>query len=253
MKQKIINGRWVLWTTDAIADWDGGTGDYSARRGWEFERFESFRKHLRWGDTFYDIGAEHGWISAIIAREFVGAENMVLFEPSPEFWVNIRRIWEYNGLADPKGCWQGFVGRELAGERLGASSRGVPWRALWPECADASRPEVPGMAYRSLLDPASIPTITVDDFAGNTLLWPSALNIDVEGAELLVLKGAVGELLEPDGSLRNVWVSIHPDLLERDFGSTKQDVIDFMASCGWTGEHLGTDHEEHHHFTRTRL
>ena len=107
MKQKIINRRWVLWTTDAIADWDGGTGDYSARRGWEFERFESFRKHLRWGDTFYDIGAEHGWISAIIAREFVGAENMVLFEPSPEFWVNIRRIWEYNGLGMPAAFWPG--------------------------------------------------------------------------------------------------------------------------------------------------
>lgn len=241
MRQRVVNGRWNLWVPDNVADWDAPSGDYSARRGWEFERFESFRRELRWGDTFYDIGAEHGWISAIIAREFVGASNMVLFEPSPEFWVNIRKTWQYNGLDDPAACWAGFVNE--------GTDEGWNGDFGWPSFADASKPEVPGMAYRSLVDPRVIPSVTVDAFAATSVLWPNALNIDVEGAELLVLRGAREELMSGEGTLRNVWVSVHPDLMEK-YDHAPEMLHDFMHDCGWVGEHLGTDHEEHHHWIR---
>ena len=60
MKQKLVNGRWMIWTTDEVADWDGGTGDPVAKRGWEYERFQSFRETLTWDDVFFDVGTEHG-------------------------------------------------------------------------------------------------------------------------------------------------------------------------------------------------
>lgn len=238
MKQALVNGRWNIWLPDNIADWDAISGDPVARRGWEYCRFESMQKNLHYGDIFFDVGAEHGWISAIIAREFVGAENMVLFEPSPEFWVNIRRIWKWNNLDDPMGFWPGFVSNGSSGGKVHGLNE-------WPTTADATQPEVPGMAYRSLVDPSTIPSIRIDDFVEATGIWPTAINIDIEGAELMALQGAGRMLTHPNTRLTNVWVSIHPDLLERDFGSTKQDVLDFMADCGWSGVHLGTDHEEH--------
>lgn len=241
MRERIINGRWNMWVPDSIADWDAITGDPVARRGWEYCRFESFRKHLKWGDTFYDIGTEHGWISAIIAREFVGASNMVLFEPSPEFWVNIRKTWEHNGLDAPAACWAGFVSD--------GTDEGWDGSFGWPSFADVSKPEVPGMAYRSLADPRVIPSVTVDAFAATSTIWPNALNIDVEGAELLVLRGAKEELTSGEGTLRNVWVSVHPDLMD-NFGHTPEMLYEYMASLGWEREHLGVDHEEHERFHR---
>lgn len=233
MKQKIVNGRWALITTDAVADWDGGTGDYSVRRGWEFERFESFRQRLKYGDVFFDVGAEHGWISAIIGREFVGAENMVLFEPGAEFWINIRKVWEYNGLNEPLGCFYGFVGAD-------STDKNPP--TGWPEQAEQGAPEVGGMPYETLENAKAIPTISIDDYVQATNHIPDAINVDVEGAELVVMKGAINTLADHRPI---VWVSVHPDLMVRDHGTDKEEFLSFMYSNGYVGKLLGTDHEEH--------
>lgn len=232
MKQKIVNGRWAIIAPDSVADWDGGTGDYSVRRGWEFQRFESFRRELKYGDVFFEVGAEHGWMSAIIGREFVGAENMVLFEPSPEFWVNIRKTWEYNGLNDPLGCYNGFVGAET-------TEQAAPG---WPATADLSAAEISAMAYRTLGRSEPTPTIRIDDYVSDTGHIPAAINIDVEGAEGIVIAGAI-ETLKLHRPL--VWVSVHPDLMERDHGTNKNEFLSLMDAQKYNREYLDTDHEEH--------
>lgn len=232
MKQKIVNGRWVIWTTDSVADWDGGTGDYSIGRGWEFERFRSLQENLKFGDVFFDVGAEHGWMSAIIGREFVGAGNMVLFEPSPEFWINIRKVWKYNGLDEPLGCYQGFAGALTTQEP----------EEGWPAAADPSAIEHPSMAYRKLGANDVPATVTIDDYVDATGHIPDAINIDVEGAEAIVIAGAVKTLRDCQPL---VWVSVHPDLMERDFQTNKQEFLDMMSQQNYVGEYLDTDHEEH--------
>lgn len=246
MKLKAINGRWMIWTTNAIAEWDGLSGDPTLDSGWEACRFRSMQRELKYGDIFFDVGTEHGAISTVIAREFVGAENMVLFEPSPEFWPNIEKHWRHNGLNHPLGCWSGFV--------ADTSDPGVSVLAsrVWPDGATADVPEVPGMAYRYLNDSRGIPKISLDDYIDRSGIHPTAVNIDVEGAELLVLKGLQQELGNRYSNLSLVWVSIHPDLMERDFNDTKQELLDYMAArgTGWNATHLGTDHEEHFLFER---
>lgn len=236
MKKKIVNGRWSLWTTDTVADWDGGTGDYATRQGWEFERFESMQRNLKYGDVFYDIGVEHGWMSAVIGREFVGAENMVLIEPSPEFWINIRKVWQYNGLNEPLGCFDGFICNVTTGEAA----------AGWPPSAVLDAAECPSMAYRSLGN-EEIKSIRIDDYVIETGHIPDALNIDIEGAEYEALLGSHATLAAHKPL---VWVSIHTDLI-KNFGSSKEELIRMMKSHGYTGTHLGTDHEEHWLFEAT--
>lgn len=235
MKQKIVNGRWLVWTTDTVAHWDGGTGDYSAGRGWEFERFKSLQENLKFGDVFFEVGAEHGWMSAIIGREFVGADNMVLFEPSPEFWINIRKTWEYNGLKDPLGCYCGFVGAETT----------VRPTAGWPKEAIEGVNEIGSMAYRKLGPQVTLPMITIDDYVAVTGHVPNAINVDVEGAELIVMKGAVETLREHQPL---VWVSVHPDLMERDHNTTRERFLTFMERQDYVAEFLDVDHEEHYVF-----
>lgn len=224
MKQALVNRTWSLMLPDQIADWDAITG-------WELKRFASMQRHLERGMVLFDIGAEHGWISAILAG-WVGGENMVLVEPSPEFWRNIRLTWEANGLVRPRLMAQAFCGSE--GIATGASQ--------WPDCA-AGDDEVPAMPYRYLHEPKhrlETPCTTIDVLAGQ--VPPAAITIDVEGAELTVLRGAVATLL----TVRPlVWVSIHPDLMERDYGATPRELRAFMADQGYGGECLGIDHEEH--------
>lgn len=238
MKKKAINGRWVIWTTDAIEEWDGLTGDPALDSGWEAARMRSMQRNLCYGDVLYDVGTEHGALSVVIGREFVGAENMVLIEPSPEFWPNIRKHWDHNGLAQPAGFWPGFA------DSTSNFPDDVAAPFDWPADADQSRPETPGLAYRSLKDPKDIYSIRLDELAAWVGRHPKALNIDVEGAELRVLMGADALLRHPASDLTYVWVSIHPDLMGR-FGAAPTDLHAFMLKCGWMGEHLGTDHEEH--------
>ncbi len=69
---------------DFLAAWD--VWDY-----WEKERFDSMRAFLRKGDILFDVGTEVGWTNIIYAG-YVGGENMVLIEPTPNFWPNIKEI-----------------------------------------------------------------------------------------------------------------------------------------------------------------
>lgn len=245
MRQFALNGRWMMWAPDHIADWDGLTGSPEAHTGWEYERLQAIQEHHHYGDFFYDIGAEHGILSALIAREFVGPASMVLFEPSDEFWTNIRRTWESNGLAAPVACFQGFADE--------TSTAFAPQLGRWPTCARPDEEETAAMPYRSLSKPAdaqAIPAIKIDDFAYSTGIFPASLNIDVEGAELRVLRGARALLTRPDMGLINVFLSVHPDLMQRDYGSSPDELDDFMGGCGWLGRFLESDHEDHWHYTR---
>lgn len=246
MKQALVGGRWNVWLPDSIAEWDAISGDPTVPSGWEIERMTSMQQHLRYGDTFFDIGTEHGWLAAVIAREFVGPENMVLIEPSPELWVNIRKTWDYNGFAKPAGFWPGFVGEECNPGSYDLNDKAL-YRE-WPAICERNLPEVGAMAYRSLLNPDdTIPTITVDQMVKMTGLNPIALNIDIEGAEMLALQGASEWMEDGAGVRRFIWVSIHEDLL-LNFGHTLDDFLAFQKewSGHWTWQHLATDHEQHH-------
>lgn len=214
---------------DVIADWDAVAGDSP----WEYERIHSILDTLHPGDVLYDIGVEHGYMSVIYGQH-VGGGNMVLVEPSPDFWPAIRLGWEQNGLDTPRASIEAYVG---ARSTMGEFATGWPESAFGPE----SRERQP---YRHMLhDATSIPTVTVDAIA-RYVVPPRGLTIDVEGAELLVLRGANDTLLRhgPD-----VWCSLHPDLLLKDFGSTVTDFYAFLDDVGYTSRVLRVDHETHVH------
>jgi len=199
---------------------------------WERERFHSMRDHLQPGMTLFDVGTEQGWCNLIYAS-FVGPENMVLIEPTPFFWPNIKAVWQrnYHAVA-PRACYHGLLSPRTTDHNPG------PF-APWPAAADG--PLIDRSSYTHLDENLhNSPEMTLDDLAARTHT-PDAVTIDVEGAELLVLQGAQGALsmLKP-----LVWVSIHPDLMER-YDTTPGQLHMFMATLGYTGEHLATDHEEH--------
>lgn len=229
MKKRIINERpdWEFWVADNVADWD-------APSHWERRRCFSMEEKLKPGMVLLDVGAEHGWLSALYAS-FVGPENMVLIEPSPEFWPNIRKTWAANGYADPLACWAGFVSNVNKNDS-------TDFAPGWPLYADLDAPECGGMAYRYLFGEHDIPAITIDTLALTLGRPVDAITIDIEGAELLAIHGATDVLTYAKPL---VWISIHPDLMERDFGQAKQELLDLMDRRRYDGTLLEIDHEEH--------
>lgn len=225
-----VNQRWQVNLPKFLHEWD-------AWASWERERFESMHEHLSSSDVLFDIGTEQGALSAIYAQWC----QMVLFEPHPDAWPTIRAIWEANDLPSPRGCFAGLVGTStnLLPEALDFDPS---IRDVWPACA-YSGAEQQARAYRYIHEHAhSTPQTTLDDWSNATGIKPSAITIDVEGAEYDVLLGSV-QVLARDRP--KVWVSVHPDLMGRDYSRTPEDVHGLMKAANYSATHLGTDHEEH--------
>lgn len=75
----------------------------------------------------------------------------------------------------------------------------------------------------------SIQTITLDAFCSELSLRPDLLKIDVEGAELLVLRGAAKLLGE---SRPTLILAVHPYWLPA--GQSPQQIFELLTSYGYT-------------------
>jgi len=215
---------------EPLASWD--VYDY-----WEKERVLSMEKELKKGDVFFDIGTEQGWCNLAYAQ-IVGGENMVLIEPTPEFWGNINFLWHRNLDVEPLGFYDGLMGDKTTEKRPPSKYN------KWNEQSYGDLIDKNKYVYIHQND-ENIPCIKLDDYVEQTNLTPDVLNIDVEGAELLVLKGGEKTLKKHKPK---IYVSIHPDLSERDYNYSDQDTIKYLESLGYKGEHLATNHEEHWYF-----
>lgn len=225
-----LNYDYEFWLNEPLASWD--VWDY-----WERERIESMRTHLEKGDVLFDIGTESGWCNLVYAQ-MVGPENMVLIEPTPEFWPNIKALWEknYPGI-NPKGFYDGFFSdktTEMYGGRM---------YLLWPRVSNGDL--IDRNSYRYLSDEnhrEQVAEITIDDYVYRTGIVPDALTMDVEGAELLILKGAEETLRKYN---LKVWVSQHNELALRDYSIKPGEIETCMESLGYKSEFLAKDHEIH--------
>jgi len=227
-----FNYDYKLILNEPLASWD--VFDY-----WERERIASMKQHLKKGDVLFDIGTESGWCNLIYA-DIVGPENMVLIEPTPEFWANIHALWYKNYNNDPLACYAGLMGNETTDTRKGQDLNSWGQGYLGP-IIDRNK-------YVYIHDNTqNIPTIKLDDFVSETGIVPDALNIDVEGAELLVLKGAENTLNNND---IKIFISIHDDLGIRDYNTIPEDTMSYLNSFGYEGEFLAKNHEEHWYFRK---
>lgn len=208
-----------------LADWD--VWDY-----WEREHIESVRTTLGPGDTLIEVGTEHGWMSCVFAH-VVGPEAMVLIEPTAEFWPNIRQTWERNHpRRPPRATWRGL---------FGATNNGAVFGDGWPVETDG--PISPARSYTYLHEHPETPTARLDDFVTATGIIPKGITVDVEGAEHEVMKGAERTLTDHRPF---VWLSVHPEMMVRDYATSPEALDRFMRSCGYGPPTLlAVDHEEH--------
>lgn len=263
MIETSINGRWTVKLPAhraARPEWGAWVDPHGVEHfGWEPERLDSMHEHLMrlradsidlYGEgrqfnerhprpVIIDVGAEEGDLTALYST---WGCDVIMVEPNPRVWPNIKAIWEANDLRQPRVMWVGFAG-EMTTIDGTVDPENYRYSDEWPPCA--SGPVIGDHAFLHLSQHSHLrPTLRLDDLKFRI----GAITIDTEGSELTVLRGA-DRILREHRPL--VWVSVHSDEIWMDENyprDRRDDILAYMAERGYTAEHLATDHEEHWFF-----
>jgi FkbM family methyltransferase len=167
---------------------------------------------LRWiheflqpGHTFFDVGAHYGWMS-LAACHRVGAKGKVVaFEPSPPLLACL----QYNKKANR------FQQLEIIAKAVSESDDQVvafyvanEGDSFLNSLVDHALEPEPGAPQQKRT--IEVQTVTLDEFSRTRKLQPGLVKIDVEGAELLVLRGCRRILAE---CRPRFIVAVHPSWL----------------------------------------
>ena len=245
MKKVLINNRWKILLPDF-------RDNPESWKEWEKERLAAIYEVIRpfvFPDHYFqtkdqivfDIGAEQGDFTGLFA---MWGAKVVAFEPNPKIWRNIKAIFDANKLK-LTGHFVGFASNviDIKPDKIEAVIN-EPDKDGWPACAYGEvteENEFRGVHERT----HDTPSITIDHFVEVNKLVPTILNIDVEGAEYLVLEGAAKTLTD---NKVDVFVSIHPEMMFHIHQKYTTELIGLMGSFGYGWKYLAFDHEFHFHF-----
>ncbi len=136
---------------------------------YEREQSRLFRELLRPGDTVLDVGGHVGYYT-LLSSVLVGERGTVwAFEPNPRNAGFLRRHAEINGRRNVR------VTQAAVSDREGTARFDFGTGSGTGHLAEGGALEVR--------------TVALDEFCREHALRPSAVKIDVEGAELAVLRG----------------------------------------------------------------
>lgn len=237
MQATCINGRWTLLLPEhraARPQWDPANG------GWETQRLAAMYDAIAPGQLVFDVGAEEGDLSGLFAT---WGARLVLVEPDPKVWPNMRAIWRANSLPSPVGCYVGFCSdtpRLAAADDLDYLA---PQPDGWPACAHG--PVIGDHGFERVEERPDRAATTVDLLAA-AHGTPDHVTMDVEGSELLVMRGATETLARRRTTW---WVSVHPQFMADTYGHDADDLHRLMRDAGYDADLLAVDHEQHWRYT----
>lgn len=131
-----------------------------------------FVSRLRPGDTFFDVGANHGFFT-LLASHLVGESGHVFaFEPMPANLDLLSRVVDRNSLTNVT-----IVSAAVA------AARGSAMLAI-DERGDGSTPSIVRDAIGTSIE---VPAVPLNEYSD---LSVDLIKVDVEGAEALVVEGA---------------------------------------------------------------
>lgn len=181
---------------------------------------DALQQHLRPGMTFYDIGANIGFLSLLAAR-LVGKHGRVIaFEADPEIASRLREHVERNGFSwatvEEKAVWS--ASRRILFART--DPKASPDRGLGHVVNSASA------------DTIEIDAVSLDDFVRNFGVAPDFIKCDVEGAEVEVFRGARRLLAE---KRPGILCEIHSE-------QNRRALLDEFVRLGYACKNCGDRH-----------
>lgn len=179
------------------------------------------RESLRPGDTFFDVGAHQGWMSLVAAKRVGRRGKVVAFEPSPALVGVLKYHERVNRMSQLE-----VVAKAVADVSLAR----VPFHIV--DGGNSYLNSLVGNVGRDVAGDRSswiqVETVTLDTFWRNSGLEPAVIKIDVEGAELSVLRGADALLQACHTTLI---VAVHPTWMPQ--GQKAEDVFTLLQKHGY--------------------
>lgn len=219
-----FNDKWPIKLLDHLS-----IMNVSQWKFWEKERMATMYAAIRPTDVILDIGTCNGDMSAVFAK-WVPRGEIILVEPSPDFWPIIRATFEANNLTNFK-CYEVLVSNETLEIDNGTE------RGAWPESSNDEVKLETGFAH--LNEKPKIPVMKIDDMKLNHV---DVITMDIEGSEYEALQGAQ-EIIMRDKPI--LFISVHPEFMWREHHHSPDDLLVMLKLWGYEGTYLAFDHEQH--------
>lgn len=217
--------------------------EWYTAEGWERMRLLNLHRQINAQlargvkPVVYYVGAEEGEMPALC--QMWGAQ-VVMFEPNPLVWPNIKAIWKANDLETPPAMFVGFASNvtDPNPPQLNPLAEGLV--NTWPACADG---EVIGNhGFKELyLEFDAFPQIRMDDLPAE-IPPPTIISFDCEGSEWQVMKGAEQTIVEHKPV---IFASISPEFMFHQFGQYSRDFRNWLIGFGYKETILDFQHELH--------
>ena len=178
---------------------------------WDERVFEACSAMLPEGSVFYDIGANVGYMSIEIAARHRDKVTVVAFEPQPALALAVARSAHLNGLTNVS------VFEVLLGAREGEADLFLTSHSLHASMVPRERG-----ATRL---PRSVATIDGMVRSGS-IPPPDVMKLDVEGAEMDVLSGAMETI-----SARRPGIVFEANDNMARFGHTVRDLVELVGGA----------------------
>ncbi len=183
-------------------------------RRYEVDKHRLLGRILRPGDVFVDVGANRGDFSVLAGRKVGPMGRVISVEPEPTNVRWLREALAANGIDDVVTVCECAVSDGEGTATLHVSNRSGAHSLMTEQ--EGSGEDI------------TVPTRTLDRLlADEGVERPRAVKIDVEGADLLVLRGAT-ELLAATEPLV-LLIDLHPHL-----GADVLAAQDLLTSAGFT-------------------
>ena len=193
----------------------------------EVESYRAFADEIAPGDLVYDVGAHFGTYTLIAVARGGPRTRVVAYEPCDLTREYLTRHLRWNGAES-----QVLVRPVCCGSATGSATF----------FRNPARPEgINGLLPQDGLTPTIVRMTTIDREVDDLRLVPALIKIDVEGAELDVLKGAERVL---DARRPRVLLSLHPRQLAQ-IGLDCETVLNWLRARRYQVEVVGEDQEVH--------
>lgn len=162
---------------------------------------------VKQGEVVIDVGAHVGYYTLLLARK-VGPKGVVVaFEPQPQLARAIVKSVELNGI------------RRVIVETKAVSDRNGKVFLFQPK--DTGRSSLAGRLTDEdrLLE---VETVSLDDYCFSKKLIPSLIKMDIEGAELLALRGMQRLLSNSKNTVNTLLIEVHPNRIASFGGRYKR-------------------------------
>lgn len=191
---------------------------------WEPDSWAVVEKHLPVGGTFVDIGAHIGYYSLKAAKAVGSQGHVIAVEPNPETIQELReniRLSAANIAVYPVACSDSEAILEFfAAPRRNTGESSLSRKNAEQQGTARASYRVRAMPLDAIIQESGLPQVDV-------------VKIDVEGAELLVLKGAKQTLSRCSPMLI---VEVVDDQL-RSMGTSAAELKEYLRSLGYMPHH----------------